>query len=153
MTDDRHPDIIAWVHGHRDAWNRNDVSGMFVGAAEDMHWVNVVGMHWRGLAAAVHAHEVFFAIMFRDVALTLEGIESIAELPGGARVAVVCWALGDYRTPPGELVQGERNRMTMVFSGSGDTLTLHHIANIRIDAAAAPHDPAAGFGEQGDFDA
>lgn len=153
VTETRHLDILAWVRGHCEAWNRNDVRGMFVSTSPDMHWVNVVGMHWRGRDAAIHAHEVFFAAMFRDVALTLEGVESIVSLPDGARVAVVRWALGDYRTPPGEPIQGERNRMTMLFSGAGDTLTVHHIANIRIDEAAAAHDPVAAMGATGVFDA
>jgi len=138
-------DIEAWVHGHCAAWNANDVDGLFAGASPDMHWVNVVGMHWQGRNAALHAHRVFFQIMFRDVPLTLEAIESIVDT-GHGRVAVARWALGDYTVPTGERVVGERNRMTLVFTGGGDTLTLHHVANIRIDEQAAAHDPAAGLG-------
>jgi hypothetical protein len=58
----------------------------------------------------------------------------------------VRWALGDYSVPTGQRIVGERNRMTLVFTGEGDTLTLHHVANNRIDEQAAAHDPAAGLG-------
>jgi uncharacterized protein (TIGR02246 family) len=138
-------DIEAWLSGHCAAWNANDVDGLFAGAAPDMHWINVVGMHWRGRDVALHAHRVFFKIMFRDVSLTLETIESIVGT-GHCRVAVVRWALGDYTVPTGQRIVGERNRMTLVFTGEDDTLTLHHVANIRIDEQAAAHDPAAGLG-------
>ena len=79
-------------------------------------------MHWQGRDAALHAHRVFFAIMFRDVSLTLEAIESIVGT-GHCRVAVVRWALGDYTVLTGERIVGERNRMTLVFTGEGDAST------------------------------
>jgi len=138
-------DIEAWLSAHCAAWNANDVDGLFDGAAPDMHWVNVVGMHWRGRDAALHAHRVFFEIMFRDVPLILEAIESIVDT-GACRIAVIRWSLGDYTAPTGQRTVGERNRMTLVFTGECDALTLHHVANIRIDEQAAAHDPAAGFG-------
>ena len=29
-------------------------------ATDDVHWVNVVGMHWRGKAEVQKAHQVYF---------------------------------------------------------------------------------------------
>jgi hypothetical protein len=46
-------------------------------ATDDIHWVNVVGMHWRGKA------EVQKALLFKSRSCKLEEIESIEALPGG----------------------------------------------------------------------
>ncbi len=143
MDGTMHDDIHAWLASHAAAWNANDVAGLFHGAHQGLHWINVVGMHWQGLEAARHAHEVFFRVMFNNVSLTLEGVESIVAVGSDMRICVARWALGDYSTPIGDRIIGERNRMTLVFSGTGTELQLCHVANIRIDANAAAHDPAA----------
>jgi len=117
---------------------------MYARAAPDLHWVNVVGMHWKGLPAVIHAHDVFFALMFRDVPLTLLGVDSITGIAPTIRVCVARWVLGDYTTPSGQRVVAETNRMTLVFSGQDEGLLLRHVANIRIDPDAARHDPAPG---------
>ncbi|PZQ59939.1 MAG: hypothetical protein DI570_15265 [Phenylobacterium zucineum] len=139
--DDPHADVAAWLRAHRDAWNADDVPAMFASVSPDLHWVNVVGMHWQGEAAVVAAHQAFFKVMFEGVRLDLVAIESVVVLDADTRIAVVEWALGDYTTPGGERIRAERNRMTLVFSGQGVTLQLRHVANVRIDAAAAAHDP------------
>ena len=141
---DSHADIHAWLDQHAAAWNANDVAAMYARAAPDLHWINVVGMHWKGLPAVIHAHEVFFAIMFHDVPLTLLGVDSVVEIAPEFRVCVARWVLGDYTTPSGQTVVAETNRMTLVFSGRDDGLQLRHVANIRIDPDAARHDPAPG---------
>jgi uncharacterized protein (TIGR02246 family) len=139
-----HADIQTWLDQHAAAWNANDVPGMYTRAAPDLHWVNVVGMHWRGLPAVIHAHEVFFSIMFHDVSNTLLGVDSIVEIAPDVRICVARWVLGDYTTPSGDRIVAETNRMTLVFTGRDDGLLLRHVANLRIDADAARHDPAPG---------
>ncbi|MEY2884694.1 MAG: hypothetical protein RL490_2418 [Pseudomonadota bacterium] len=134
-------DIAHWLAEHTAAWNGNDVPAMFARASPDLHWVNVVGMHWQGHNDTVTAHEIFFRLMFDDVPLTLLGIESIVAITSDVRICVARWRLGEYTTPEGHVVSDETNRMTLVFSGAGDGLQLRHVANLRIDANAAPHDP------------
>ncbi len=124
-----------------DTWNRNDIAGMFAVTTPDVHWVNVVGMHWQGQAAARHAHQVFFDLMFHDCALALEAIESIMPLPGGGAVTVWRWAQGGYRTPDGQSVPPHHSRMSVVLVPADDRLAIAHVANNAIDAVAAPHDP------------
>lgn len=134
-------DITAWLAQHEAAWNANDVPAMFARASQDLHWVNVVGMHWQGRDAVIKAHQIFFNIMFNDVPMTFLGLDSIVPLGNGTRIAVARWQLGEYTTPEGHKVANETNRMTLVFTGAGETLQLRHVANLRIDANAAPHDP------------
>ncbi|MBN8818203.1 MAG: SgcJ/EcaC family oxidoreductase [Sphingomonas sp.] len=140
-TRDPHADITQWLDAHCHDWNADDVPGMFRAAAPDLHWVNVVGMHWQGLDEAVAAHVAFFRHMFAGVPLERIAIESVTPISADVRVAVVHWRLGDYVVPTGETVKGEENRMSLVFSGQGDALRLRHVANVRIDPVAAAHDP------------
>ncbi|WP_294329923.1 SgcJ/EcaC family oxidoreductase [uncultured Sphingomonas sp.] len=134
-------DIATWLDEHEAAWNANDVPAMFARSSPDLQWVNVVGMHWQGRDAVIQAHQIFFNIMFNDVPISLLGLDSIVRLGDGTRIAVARWRLGDYATPQGHRVTDEANRMTLVFSGKNETLQLRHVANLRIDANAAPHDP------------
>lgn len=134
-------DIAAWLAEHAAAWNANDVPAMFARSSPDLHWINVVGMHWQGRDAVTEAHRIFLRIMFNDVPLTLLGLDSIVPLGNGTRIAVARWRLGAYATPEGHRIADETTRMTLVFTGADATLQLRHVANLRIDANAAPHDP------------
>lgn len=134
-------DVARLLRHLQDTWNACDIEAMFATADEDLHWVNVVGMHWQGRAAARHAHEVFFALMFRGVPLRLEAVEHSAVLPGGLRLIVARWALGAYRTPAGEPRPASQNRMTLLALPGPGGLRLRHVANIEVDPRAAPHDP------------
>ena len=136
------PEVAALLQGMQDSWNAADLDAMFAGASEDLHWVNVVGMHWQGRAAAKHAHVVFFEQMFRGVPLALEAVEHAAVLPGGVHLIVARWALGAYRTPPGEPRPASQNRMTLLAVPGPQGLQLRHVSNVEVDPRAAPHDPA-----------
>lgn len=136
-----HADIAAWLDRHARSWNADDVAAMFEDTAPDLHWINVVGMHWQGRDQALAAHQAFFARMFAGVPLSRVAIESITAITDAVRIAVVHWCLGTYTIPSGEVISNEQNRMTLVFSGAGDALRLRHVANVRIDPHAAPHDP------------
>lgn len=150
MTADAHPalaeDAAAKVRRLADryaaAWNASDMDAMASLYAPDVHWVNIVGMHWQGKADVDHAHRVFFDIMFRGVPMTLEAIESVAPIPGGAVVAVIRWSVGAFRTPTGAQVPPSRDRMSLVLVPHGGELLIAHGANIQIDEMAQHSDPA-----------
>jgi uncharacterized protein (TIGR02246 family) len=44
------------LDGWESAWNASDMAAMWQLATDDVHWVNVVGMHWRGKEEAQKAH-------------------------------------------------------------------------------------------------
>ena len=52
------------------AWNASDMNAMWQLATDDVHWVNVVGMHWRGKAEVQKAHQVFFDQLFKNRSCT-----------------------------------------------------------------------------------
>ena len=123
------------------AWNAADMTAMWQLATDDIHWVNVVGMHWRGKAEVQKAHQTYFDLMFKDRSCKLDEIESIVPLPSGAFVAVVRWSMGGYRRPNGMMRSPGRDRMSLVLVPRGEELAIAHGANVSIDEEAASHDP------------
>ena len=125
------------------AWNASDMDAMSRLYAPDIHWVNIVGMHWQGKAQVDRAHRVYFDIMFKGVPLTFEAIESAVALPGGAVVAVLRWSVGAFKTPFGQQVPPSRDRMSLVLIPEGDGLVIAHGANVQIDEMAQRSDPVS----------
>ena len=123
------------------AWNASDMTAMWQLATDDIHWVNVVGMHWRGKAEVQKAHQAYFDLMFKDRSCKLDEIESIEALPGGAFVAVVRWSMGGFRRPNGVMRPPGGDRMSLVLVPRGEGLAIAHGANVPIDEEAAAHDP------------
>ncbi len=134
-------DVAHLLQVMQDTWNASDMDAMFAVATPDIHWVNVVGMHWQGHVDVKQAHAVFFDLMFRGVPLSLEAVEHVKTLPGGTRIIVVRWALGAYTTPARELRPASLERMTIVAVPGPVGLLISHVANIEIDQRAAPHNP------------
>lgn len=54
------------VMGVEESWNTHDMKAFSKLLREDAHWVNVVGMHWRGPDAVVKAYAIFHEIMFQN---------------------------------------------------------------------------------------
>ncbi len=135
------PAVAELLQTMEDTWNASDMDAMFAVATPDIHWVNVVGMHWQGLAAVKQAHVVFFDLMFRGVPLRREAVEHVKPLPGGLRLIVVRWRLGAFRTPSGDLRPEGQQRMSILALPGPRGLLISHVANIDVDARAAAHNP------------
>lgn len=136
--------VQAWLDECAAAWADSDAERMYRTATDDLEWINIVGMHWRGKAEVVRAHEVYLTTMFRGVPLTLREIESLRSVGSDAVLAVVRWSVGQFTTPTGHIVPAADDRMTLVFQRTADGLRLAHGANIQIDPVAAASDPIRG---------
>jgi uncharacterized protein (TIGR02246 family) len=124
------------------AWNTSDMDAMFALFREDAHWVNIVGMHWKGRAEVEHAHRVYFNLMFKGVHQSLEAIESIVPIAGGAVTVVARWSLGAFTTPDGRRNPPSGDRMSLILAPEGDRFVIVHGANITIVEEAQRFDPA-----------
>src|SRR5216684_5112954 len=133
--------VKAVLDGWEAAWNAADMTAMWQLATDDVHWVNVVGMHWRGKEEVQKAHQVYFDLLFKDRSCKLDEIESIEPLPGGAFVAVVRWSMGGYRRPTGVMRPPGKDRMSLVLVPRGEGLAIAHGANVPIDEEAEAHNP------------
>ena len=123
------------------AWNSDNIDAMFRLFARDAHWVNIVGMHWRGREAVEHAHRVYFDLMFKGVDQRLEEIESVIALPGGVAVAVVRIHMESFRQPDGVVRPAGRDRLTLVLVPDGQSLLIAHGSNVGIVEEAQQFDP------------
>lgn len=144
LTDGDRAAVQAWLDECTAAWAASDAERMYQAATDDVEWINIVGMHWRGKAEVVAAHEVYLTTMFRGVPLTLRAIESLRPVGADAVLAVVRWSVGQFTTPMGQIVPAADDRMTLVFQRTSDGLRLAHGANIQIDPLAAASDPIRG---------
>ena len=133
--------VKAVLDGWEAAWNASDITAMWQLATDDVHWVNVVGMHWRGKAEVQKAHQVYSDLLFKNRSCKLDEIESIEPLPGGAFVAVVRWSMGGYRRPTGVMRPPGKDRMSLVLVPRGEGLAVAHGANVPIDEEAEAHNP------------
>lgn len=123
------------------AWNAADMDAMAALYADDVHWVNIVGMHWQGKAQVDRAHRAYFEAMFRGVPIELQEIESVTPLPGGGAIAVLRWSVAAYRSPNGTQMPPSRNRMSLTLVPQGGRLVIAHGANIEINEAAQTSNP------------
>lgn len=133
--------IRAWIDECVAAWASSDAERMYRTAADDLEWINIVGMHWRGKADVIEAHRIFLTTMFRGVPLQLREIETVRSLGPDAVVAVVRWSVGQFTTPTGHVVPPSDDRMTLVFRRTPQGLVLMHGANIQIDPVAEASNP------------
>ena len=134
--------VDALLRLHVDAWNREDLDAMFAAFTPDAHWINIVGMHWRGRDEVARAHQAFFDIMFRGVKQRLIETESVMPLPGGGAVVVARLAVDAFRQPNGVVKPPSEDRLTLVLVPAGNELAIAHGANVGIVADAQAHDPA-----------
>ena len=141
VTEDERAAVTAWGEACEAAWAAMDADGMYRTAADDLEWINIVGMHWRGKEAVVEAHRIFLTTMFRGVTNIFRGIETLRPLGRDAVIAVVRWSVGEFTTPTGHVVPAADDRMTLVFRRSAQGLELVHGANIAIDAVAEASNP------------
>lgn len=125
------------------AWNAGDMDAMGRLYADDVHWVNIVGMHWRGFQAVDRAHRAFFDLMFRGVKSKLVDVERARALPGGAVVAVGRLAVDAFRQPNGVVRPAEETRMTLVLEPQDGEFRIVHGSNVSVVAEAERFDPAA----------
>jgi uncharacterized protein (TIGR02246 family) len=123
------------------AWAAADANRMFASATPDIHWVNVVGMHWQGKQAVERAHAVYLKSIFKDVPMSLEAVESIVSIGSETLAVVARFDVGGYTSPGGFKVPASKDRMSLILLKTRQGLKIAHVANIEIVAAAASHNP------------
>ena len=57
--------IRSVVREYGATWNRHNMAALAELFADDAHWINIVGMHWRDKSAVVTGHQVAIAHSFK----------------------------------------------------------------------------------------
>ncbi len=130
-------DVVA---AYGAAWNAHDMDALAATFADDAHWVNIVGMWWRGKAAVVAAHAAYHDTMFRDVPFT-PGAVDVREVAPGVAVAVATMRMGAFTTPDGHPVPAADNRLTLVLAHREGQWLIVSGQNTVVDPVAAAFDP------------
>jgi uncharacterized protein (TIGR02246 family) len=107
--------IHAALKGMDDAWNRHDMKAFVSYMSEDVEWVNVVGMWWKGKAQVYKAHEAFHQTIFKNRQLhEPESVELRLVAPDTVLATVIAIADG-FTTPSGHVEPAGRGVLTEVF--------------------------------------
>lgn len=133
--------VRALLDEHVAAWMAGDAARMFAAATDDIHWINVVGMHWQGKSAVERAHDVYFNTIFKGVPMALEEVESIVPVGSDTLAVVARFEVGAYTTPGGFKAPASKDRMSLILLKDRRGLKIAHVANIQIVEAAASHNP------------
>ncbi len=128
------------VMGIEKAWNAHDMKAYGKLLREDIEWVNVVGMHWRGRDAVMAAHTAFHATIFKNHTMKTDTIE-LRSLGDDHTIAVVTTTNDAFTTPDGQVMPKAQNRLTYVLVKSTDGWKIAHTHNVVVDAVAAKNNP------------
>jgi uncharacterized protein (TIGR02246 family) len=131
------------VAGFEEGWNAHDMKSIAKLLREDVEWVNVVGMHWRGRKAVMAATTAFHETMFKNNHVATDAIETRA-LGTGYAIAVATITVDSFTTPDGHVMPKAQNRETFVLVMMAEGWKITHGHNTIVDANAAKNDPVKG---------
>jgi uncharacterized protein (TIGR02246 family) len=133
-------EIRALVMRGQETWNRHDMKAWAERLTDEADWINIVGMHWRGKAAVLKAHEVIHRKIFHSTEMTITDV-AIRAATSDVAVAVVTLKMGDFTTPDGELRAETQDKLSLILVKCEDGWRITHGHNTVIDPNAQPFDP------------
>jgi uncharacterized protein (TIGR02246 family) len=101
-------------------WNTHDFKNMDTYTTEDVEWVNIVGMWWKGRAEVKMAHQNIFDAIFKGVPFTKKSTK-IRFLTPDVAIANLIVHVGEFFPPDG--VNHGNNKMPE----ADDLLTLVYV--------------------------
>lgn len=147
---DRMPDISRTedeekirrlVTAFGESWNSHDMPAMALALfADDIEWVNIVGMYWRGMlqvrAGFANIHETIFA----NTTCQIDSC-TIRLLISEIAISVVTLSMGSFLTPDGKHHEPAQNRLSFVLRKLNGQWKITHGHNTVVDAQALRFDP------------
>jgi len=133
-------DIRAVATAYAEAWNHHDMGTLAELFTDDADWINIVGMHWRGKAAIVKAHDVFHRTIFQKMEIGVTDI-GIRAITSDVAATVIALKAGEYTTPDGKQQNATLDRPSLIFVNRNGEWRIAHGHNTVVDPTAAPFDP------------
>jgi uncharacterized protein (TIGR02246 family) len=128
------------VTAYEEAWNRHDVDAMTSLFSEDIEWINIAGMWWRGLPEVRRGYEWIHQTMLRNVPIHIDSC-SIRFLTLEAALCVVTWKKGAFVTPDGKHAPEGKDRMSLYLLKTGNRWLIAGGHNTTINLEAQQLDP------------
>lgn len=127
-------------------WNTHEFKNMDSYMTDDVEWVNIVGMWWKGRNEVKAAHQGNFDAFFKGVPFTQKSLKT-RFLTKDVAVATLISGVGEFFPPDG--VDHGNNRMpasddilTLVFVKKNGKWLISSGQNTVVDARAAGNNPA-----------
>lgn len=139
--------IQSQIEAMVESWNQHDFSDMENYTTEDVDWVNVVGMWWKGRDEVQFAHQAFHETMFRNVNLELK-FSNIRFITDDVAVAHIITHYGEYQTPDGNTMGNTDDIATLVYVKKNGRWLLTAGENVSINEAARTHNPVNKMSKQ-----
>ncbi|MGH8218823.1 MAG: SgcJ/EcaC family oxidoreductase [Steroidobacteraceae bacterium] len=127
--------ILAIVRAYESGWNAHDPEALAALFADDIQWVNIVGMWWRGRTEVHAAHIGIHATMFKDVAMRIDDC-GVRFLTDDVAVSVVTLAMGGFTPPDGKYRPPSQDRLMLTMRCDRGKWCIVHGHNTPIDAEA-----------------
>ena len=122
------------------SWNNHNFNDMKNYTTDDVDWVNVVGMWWKGRKEVQFAHEDYHKTMFKNIPLEQKQSTIRFITPDVAVVHMVSY-YGEFTTPDGRKSGNTDDMATLVFVKKNGKWLITAGENVTVDAMAKPHDP------------
>lgn len=127
--------IYSWNNHNYDDWKNY--------TTENIDWVNVVGMWWKGQKESQYAHQVYHKTMFKTTVCKKKSVV-IRFITKDVAIAHIVWHFSDpqpVRLPDGKLSQPTDGLATLVYVKQNGKWLMDAGENVVIDPAAQPFDP------------
>lgn len=131
-------DILAKM---RVAWANHDMKTWTSFMTDDVEWVNIVGMWWRGKDEVFLAHDVFHKTIFQGRKMDPPETVALRRVGPDTFVVNIVGMTGAFTTPSGVLRPAARNILTEVFVKKEGQWLLCAGQNTVIDQAAQKNNP------------
>jgi uncharacterized protein (TIGR02246 family) len=133
--------IHAALEGMDDAWNRHDMTAFVSHAADDVEWVNIVGMWWKGKAQVYKALNSFHKTMFKDRQVHEPQGTQLKMVAPNCVVANFIQTIDGFTSPSGQVMPAGRSVLTEVFVKRNGRWLLVRAQNTTIDEQALHFNP------------
>lgn len=127
-------------------WNTHEFKNMDFYMTDDVEWVNIVGMWWKGRAEVKAAHQGNFGAFFKGVPFKQKSLK-IRFLTKDVAVATLISSVGEFFPPDG--IDHGNNKMpasddilTLVFVKQNGKWLLASGQNTVVDVRAANNNPS-----------
>ena len=112
-TSDDESAVLNVLAEYADSWNRHDMVSFRRVFTDDCDYVNIAGIHWKGVQENVQRHAELFQNRLKTAVQTLTGAQVRFPTPNVALVHAT-WDVTGWSRPTGEAVPVLKEITTMV---------------------------------------
>ncbi len=122
-------------------WNRHDMKAWTADMTDDVEWINIVGMQWKGKADVFKAHDIYHHTIFKDRKLYPAQNLELRQVAPNVVVASFVTPADGFTMTNGTVVPPNRNVLSEVFVKQGGRWWIAEGHNTAIDEAAIKRNP------------